>query len=186
MKSVFDKIKTRKIEEVLKALPKGFGPVASDSTYDEIVERINSQKPGFRTLAFSILSWISLVNRPLTVTELLYALSVELGDTAIDKENVVEEETLTSVCAGFVIIDRGNGSVRLAHYTMQDYFDRRGYDLFKDADTDIALTCITYLFFVEFSNYTDEDLARLPFELHYDSEKKNCSTGKPSSIRPCY
>lgn len=167
MRSLVDKINTRKIEEALKALPKGSDSAASNFTYDETVQRINSQEPGFRDLAFTIISWISLANRPLTVTELLYALSIEPGDTAIDEENFVDEETLTSVCAGFVVIDRGNGSVRLAHYTMQEYFDRRRHDLFKDADTHIAITCITYLLFDEFSNYTETDI----MEIRFDPEK---------------
>lgn len=171
VRSLVDKINTRKIEEALKALPKGSGSAASGFAYDETVERINAQEPGFRDLAFAIISWISLANRPLTVTELLYAISIEPGDTAIDEENFVDEETLTSVCAGFVVIDRGNGSVRLAHYTMQEYFDRRGSDLFKDADTDIAMTCITYLLFDEFSTYTGKDLTRLRLELQLYPEK---------------
>lgn len=156
-----DKVNKRKVEEALRALPKGSGPAASDFAYDETVHRIKSQEPGFRDLAFTALSWISLAYRPLTITELLYALSIEPGDTAIDEENLIDEHTLTFICAGFVVIDKSNHSIRLAHYTMQEYFDRRRHDLFEDADTDIAITCITYLLFDEFSTYTEKDLEKI-------------------------
>lgn len=161
MRSLVDKLNTRQVEEALKALPRGSGLAALDFTYDETIERTKSQEKGFCDLAFTILSWISLAKRPLTVTELLHALSIEPGDTAIDEENFVDEDMLTFVCAGFVVIDGGNGSIRLAHYTMQEYFDCREYDLFNDAETDIAMTCITYLMFDVFSTYTQNDLEDL-------------------------
>lgn len=166
MRSLIDKLNTRQVEEALKVLPKGSGLAALDFTYDETVQRIKSQKKGFCDLALTILSWISLAKRSLTVTELLHALSIESGDTAIDEENFVDEDILTFVCAGFVVIDGGDGSIRLAHYTMQEYFDRRKYDLFNDADTDIAMTCITYLMFDVFSTYTQNDLEDLGRSRH--------------------
>ncbi len=161
MRSLVDKLNTRQVENALNALPRGSGLAALDFTYDETVERIKSQEKGFCDLALTILSWISLAKRPLTVTELLHALSIEPGDTAIDKENFVDEDMLTFVCAGFVVNDGGNGSIRLAHYTMQEYFDHRKYQLFKDRNTNIAMTCITYLMFDVFSTHTLNDLEDL-------------------------
>ena len=157
MKSLKDKIFIRKVKEALAQLPKGSGSAASNIAYDETMNRIRGQEKGFRDLAIATLSWISLAKRPLTLRELQCALSVEPGDIAMDEANFVDEETLSSACAGLIVVDHESRIVRLAHYTTQEYFESQKDALFLDRQNLLAETCLTYLSFNVFSNWRFDD-----------------------------
>ena len=122
MQSLKDKITGRKVREALARLPKGSGSTASNIAYDDTIKRIREQDKGFSDLAIAILSWISLAVRPLSLSELQCALSVEQGDTVMDEDNFVDQETLSSVCPGLIIVDHESSVVQLAHYTTRQYF----------------------------------------------------------------
>ena len=153
MQSLKDKVSIRKVKEALAQLPKGSGSAASKIAYDETMNRIREQKKGLCDLAIATLSWTSLAITPLTLRELQCALSVEPGDTAMDEANFADEETLSSVCAGLVVVDHESQIVRLAHYTTQEYFDSQKDVLFPDGQKLLATTCLTYLSFNMFSNW---------------------------------
>ena len=153
MQSLKDKVSIRKFKEALAQLPKGSGSAASKIAYDETMNRIRGQEKGFRDLAIATLSWISLAIIPLTLRELQCALSVEPGDTAMDEANFVDEETLSSVCAGLMVVNHESQIVRLAHYTTQEYFDTQKDVLFPDGEKLLATTCLTYLSFDVFSDW---------------------------------
>ena len=153
MQSLKDKVSVRKVKEALTQLPRGSGSAASKIAYDETMSRIRRQGRGFCDLAIATLSWISLAIRPLSLRELKCALSVEPGDTELDEANFVDEETLSSVCAGLVVVDQESQIVRLAHYTTQEYFESQKDVLFLDGQKLLATTCLTYLSFDMFSNW---------------------------------
>jgi hypothetical protein len=88
------------VREVLEILPKNV-----DETYDEAMERIAQQNEPDKALAKRVLSWVTHACRPLTVCELQHALAVVDSTTALDPENITDEEILTSVSAGLVAID---------------------------------------------------------------------------------
>lgn len=153
MQSLKDKVSIRKIKEALAQLPRGSGSAASKIAYDETMNRIRRQEKGFCDLAIATLSWISLAIRPLTLRELQCALSVEPGDTEMDVANFVDEETLSCVCAGLIVVDQGSQIVRLAHYTTQEYFESQKDVLFLEEQKLLATTCLTYLSFDVFSGW---------------------------------
>ena len=153
MQSLKDKVSTRKVKEALAQLPRGSGSAASKIAYDETMNRIRRQEKGFCDLAIATLSWVSLAISPLTLRELQCALSVEPGDTAMDEANFVIQETLTSACAGLVVVDHKSQIVRLAHYTVQEYFDSQKDVMFLDGQKLLATTFLTYLSFDVFSNW---------------------------------
>ena len=103
------------IRTALKDLPTG--SEAYDCAYKEAMERIKGQIPGSAVLAMRVLWWISFSARPLTTLELQHALAVEIGESAIDEENLPEIEDMVSVCAGLVTVDEESGTIRLVHYT---------------------------------------------------------------------
>ncbi|GJC89130.1 inversin [Colletotrichum liriopes] len=84
--------------------------------------------------------------------ELQEALAVEKGTTEIDEDNRPEIEDVVSVCAGLVIIDEESHIVRLVHYTTQEYFERTRHRWLPDADAFMAVSCITYLNYSNFSS----------------------------------
>ena len=116
------------------------------------MERIKGQVKDQEELATQVLSWIICTKRPLSTSELQYALAVEVGEPELDKENLSQIEDVVSVCAGLVTVDEESGIIRLVHYTTQEYFERTQKHWFPDAESDIATTCITYLSFSAFES----------------------------------
>lgn len=67
----------------------------------------------------------------------------------LDELDLPDKTTLIDVCTGLVTLDEDMGTVRLAHYTVQEYLLKNGI-VPQDADTKLALTCITLLTFDAF------------------------------------
>jgi hypothetical protein len=129
----------------LKNLATGSG--AYDQAYEHAIERINGQVKDQEELAKQVLSWITCAKRPLTTSELRYALAVEIGESQLDEYNLPEIEDMVSVCAGLVTIDEESNVIRLVHYTTQEYFERTQSDWFPNTNTDITTICVIYLSF---------------------------------------
>ncbi|KAJ7816836.1 hypothetical protein B0H14DRAFT_2374382 [Mycena olivaceomarginata] len=62
--------------------------------------------------------------RPLRPSELREALAVEPGANALDPENLLDMSTVISICAGLVVINVKDDTIRLIHYTIQNYLER--------------------------------------------------------------
>ncbi|KAK4695531.1 hypothetical protein P7C71_g2236, partial [Lecanoromycetidae sp. Uapishka_2] len=112
----------RNVRLAYQSLPEGI-----NSTYDEAMRRINQQDEDDAQLA----------NR--------HALATEPNAVALDEEALPDEDLLTSLCAGLVVIETESQVIRFVHYTTQEYFERIRTDRFPTAAVDIALTCLTYL-----------------------------------------
>ena len=116
------------------------------------MDRINGQTADQKELAKQVLSWITCAKRPLTTSELRYALAVEIGKPELDEDNLPDIEDIVSVCAGLVTVDEVSNIIRLVHHTTQEYFVRTQNHWFPDAETDITATCVTYLSFHVFNS----------------------------------
>lgn len=114
--------------------------------YDQTMERIQMQRPGFRLLAEKALLWIVSARRPLKVMELLQALGIDEDELVFDDDNIPQLEDVVSACAGLVIVDKDSEVVRLVHYTTQEYFEQRRDSWLPDAEWRISRACILYLF----------------------------------------
>ncbi|ATY64386.1 ankyrin repeat-containing domain [Cordyceps militaris] len=114
--------------------------------YDQTLERIHMQRPGFRLLAEKALLWIVSARRPLKVMELLQALGIDEDESVFDDDNIPQLEDVVSACAGLVIVDEESNVVRLVHYTTQEYFEQRQDKWLPDAEWRMARACIMYLF----------------------------------------
>ncbi|KAJ6521585.1 hypothetical protein B0H19DRAFT_973913, partial [Mycena capillaripes] len=140
--SLSSKPTIKAVREALKTLPKTL-----NDSYDEAMNRIQSQNKEDRNIAHSTLTWVVNAKRPLTVAELQVALAVEVDDQQLNEDNLLEIETMLSVCAGLVILDEQSDVVRLVHYTTQEYFDSIQQYQFPDAQTEITRTLLTLLAF---------------------------------------
>jgi len=106
--SLVSKTNRREVRRALDNLPKEV-----DATYEEAMERIQAQIEDDKKLAERVLSWITYALRPLSLKEVQHALAVEPGMTEMDSEAIEDEEILTSVCAGLVVIDEESSIIRL-------------------------------------------------------------------------
>ncbi|KAI9727372.1 MAG: hypothetical protein M1834_008443 [Cirrosporium novae-zelandiae] len=148
LNSLTSSITRKVIKTGLEKLPKG--SEALGSAYDHVMERIEKQESCIKEFAIRILSWIVCAQRPLTVSELQYALAIEIGESKLDKDNIPEVEDMISACAGLVTVDQESDVIRLVHYTTQEYFERTRKSWISHPQTDIARTCLTYLLFEAF------------------------------------
>ncbi|KAJ7181443.1 hypothetical protein C8R43DRAFT_1229329 [Mycena crocata] len=147
IESLATKNTVKAVREALKRLPADL-----DRTYDEAMERIDHQSVDDRELAHLVLTWVANTLNPLSVAELCEALAIEPHTTALDPDNLLDIEIVTSVCAGLIIVDEAMSVVRLIHFTTQAYFNKIQSIRFPHAHKTIASACLTYLSFTEFSN----------------------------------
>ena len=133
----------RRMREQLGNLPEKLA-----ATYDQAMQRIESQIPDFVYLANHTLSWITNACRPLKLVELCHALATEYGDSRFDDEGLPDAGEITSYCAGLVVFEPLDGTIRFVHYTTQEYFsDKRSTMRYPDARLDISRKSLTYLIF---------------------------------------
>jgi len=117
----------------------GFGCV-----YGETLGRVKAQGAEKARLGIAVLMWISHSERPLKVDELCHALGVEIGSRDLDIDNVPSIGTLLACCQGLVSIDREASTIRLIHFTLQEYL-RAHPELFGRVHAIMAETCLSYL-----------------------------------------
>ncbi|CAG8092397.1 unnamed protein product [Penicillium salamii] len=145
--------------------------------YDQVMERIDQQRPGLKQLAVKVLSWITCANRPLGIQELQYALAIKEGSSQLDEGDLPHISDMVSVCLGLITIDDESGIIRLVHYTTQEYLTRNREDWVSNAHTEIAKTCVTCLYFDIFETgpcRTHETMrARLQTTALYDYAANN-------------
>jgi len=128
-------------KKALKAIKDGVG---LGDAYDATLERIKAQDEEKATLAISALTWVCHSERPLLVDELCHALGVEIGEKDFDPENVPSMGALLEYCQGLITVDAEASTVRLIHYTVQEYLCSQP-SLFSKPHSVLAETCLTYL-----------------------------------------
>ena len=117
-----------------------------DDAYGTTLDRIREQSGNRANLAMKALMWISCSERPLTVEELCHALSIEVGATDLNVQNVPSVRALMSSTLGLVTIDKHTSTVRLVHFTLHEYLASHP-GLFSSPHSMIAGECLTCLNF---------------------------------------
>ena len=112
--------------------------------YGVTLERINAQDEEKVKLAMATLTWVCHSERPLQVDELCHALAVDIGATDFDPENIPSIDALLHCCQGLITVDKEASTVRLIHYTVQEYLCSHP-GLFNKPHSTLAETCLTYL-----------------------------------------
>ena len=164
MDSLVSKHNPRAVRTALENLPAGL-----EDTYQKVLQRIDSQNADDREMANTVLLWLCCAQRPLTLSELQHALSLDTDCLEFDPQSVTEQDLLLSICAGLVIVDPESGIIRLVHYTAQEFFEGIRDSRFADAQRTIVSTCLQYLSFNAFNGYSHkrrdlkERLDRHPF-----------------------
>jgi len=153
--------------QTLHKMTNGFG---LDDAYGKTFDRIREQGGNRVKLGMGALMWVSCSERQLKAGELCQALGVELGTADLNVYNVPSMRTLLSCTLGLVTIDGPESTVRLVHFTLQEYLVFHP-DLFISPHSMIAEICLTYLNFrsvCELSTPLGTIPPAMPF-LHYAS-----------------
>ena len=144
--------------------------VGLGDAYGVTLERIRALGEEKAKLAMATLTWVCHSERPLEVDELCHALAVEIGSMDFDSENIPSIGTLLDCCQGLITIDNEASTVRLIHFTVQEYLCTHP-DLFSKPQSILAETCLTYLSSQQIKNLSSEsfsDHQSIPF-LGYSS-----------------
>jgi len=115
-----------------------------EGAYSVTLSRIKRQDREKSRLGMAALMWISHSERPLKVDELCHALGVEIGSADLDADKVPSIGTLLACCQGLVAIDKEASTVRLIHFTLQEYLHAHP-ELFDRPHSTMAEICLSYL-----------------------------------------
>jgi len=138
--------------------------------YGATMNRIKGQGGRKAGLGMATLMWVSHAERPLNPDELRHALAVEIGSPSFNNDNTPSIGTFLACCQGLVVVDKEASTVRLIHFTLQEYL-RAHTELFGTAHSTIAETCLSYLNSDQVKALPSDsfpDLQRTPF-LEYSS-----------------
>jgi len=112
--------------------------------YGATIKRIKAQDGDKSRLGMTTLMWISHAERPPRSDELCHALGVQLGSTEFDVGNIPSMSTLVNCCQGLITVDKEASTVRLIHFTLQEYLSVHP-DIFSKPHAAMAEICLTYL-----------------------------------------
>ena len=90
-----------------------------------------------------MLIWVSHAERPLWIDEICNSLAVGMEATDHALENIRPQDTVLGSCLGPVVVDNATSTVRLIHYTLQEYLSWPG--ILPDAHKTLAQSCLAYL-----------------------------------------
>ncbi|KAL2193805.1 hypothetical protein P885DRAFT_71817 [Corynascus similis CBS 632.67] len=142
LESLSTKMNRKAIQVALKSLP-----ATLDATYAEAIQRMYNQAPDLVEVAKSVLFWVICAKRPLTISELrhLYATLEPTNCTPLEDDDLPDGELLTSTCGGLIMVDREAHTVRVVHYTAQEYLERTHVEALEAAKLSLANACLAYL-----------------------------------------
>jgi hypothetical protein len=126
-------------KRALQAVPKDL-----HATYEMALQAIRAKPEEDRELALQTLRWIVNAQRPLQFAELQVALAIQDDHEELDEDDFIQDLDIIEQCASLVILDQETGTIRLDHYTVQEYLLSVPI-LQDDAHLTIAKTCITFL-----------------------------------------
>jgi len=112
--------------------------------YGATIARIKAQDGDKSRLGMAAMMWISHAERPLRADELCHALAVEPGSTDFNIGNIPSISTLVSCCQGLIAVDKEASTVRLIHFTLQEYLSAHP-DIFSRPHSAMAEICLSYL-----------------------------------------
>jgi len=112
--------------------------------YGATIERIKAQDGDKSRLGIEALMWVSHAEQPLKAGELCHALAIELGSRDFNVENAPSISKVVSCCQGLIAVDKEASTVRLIHFTLQEYLSAHR-DIFSRPHSAMAEVCLTYM-----------------------------------------
>ena len=145
---------TKKLEDL---------PLDLEQVYDRILRQIDTDCV---EIATTVLRWVAIARRPLTVDELAMALVLSIGEwekTKLPSEEILHElQDAFKCCEPLVYVGTGNHTINLVHQSAKDYL-LGTYLQYKDglsqyhivtdrANLDLFRICWKYLSLEEFEH----------------------------------
>ncbi|KAH7134453.1 hypothetical protein EDB81DRAFT_870995 [Dactylonectria macrodidyma] len=159
-----------------------------DHAYEQAIERINRQISGMKTLTIKALLWITYAKRQLTTSELQHALTTKTGKSELNHRDLPHIGNIVSICTRLVTVDEESSIIRLVHYITQEYLKQTQERWFLDPESEITVTCVTYLSFIVFKTgfcKTDHEFEeRLRSNPFYDYAAHNWGHHTPKDKLP--
>ena len=119
--------------------------------YDDCFQRLDASGEEDKQFALKVLSYVFYARRPLTMDELLHALSIDPDATDLVSEALYQDFIVFSVSSGLIRIDEESSRVRLAHHTLHEHLQKYPEKLSGDHKRELAIACLTYLSFEAFA-----------------------------------
>ena len=113
--------------------------------FEDTLRRIDNEPRNRQRVAMRSLMWISHARSPLRINELRHALATQIGDTDLDRDNLIQPKLIIECCSGLVVVEDESSIVKLVHHTLQDFLQAQRQNMFPDAETEITNTCLSYL-----------------------------------------
>jgi Ankyrin repeats (3 copies) len=154
LKYILNEVEPRKMIAALSSVPTGL-----PEAYTDVFQRIERKGEGRINLVMKILSWILHAYRPFRMAELRDAISVEIGDTRIEEDYLLEPAFIVEACESLVAYNETDGRVRFSHYTVQEFLERGDIRTHLLSVGDFATICLTYLAFDVFEGPRWESLS---------------------------
>ncbi|OCK74412.1 purine and uridine phosphorylase, partial [Lepidopterella palustris CBS 459.81] len=171
IRTVLDERSIRDREEALNTLPPNL-----EEAFGITIERIQRQPQAWAQQATKILIWINLAERPLSIDELLEACAIREDDHNLDTRGFPSRGTFLDCCLGLAVIEKETSTVRLVHFTLQEYFKTKDQILaqkIQEGHDAIARACLTYLMFRSVTTNTSPQAL-------LDSNRSEAETRTPS------
>ncbi|TFK25936.1 ankyrin [Coprinopsis marcescibilis] len=148
------------VRKALEGLPRGM-----DGMYDLTMDRIKALPEQEADLAKRVLIWVTYAQRPLTVEELVLAVSVCPETFRFDDKLEPGIDSILSICCGLVQVETTDrvrimprSRVRFVHYTAAEYLTKNlARHYVDDPHALIASTCIAFLRYYGFHDASSQD-----------------------------
>ena len=132
-------------------------PPTLDKTYEELLGRIDGEED--RALTKQILEVLAFTLSPLTLSVVCEILQITPGLPRLDESKCLTQPTdILSICGSLLNHDKQSDIITLAHHSVKNYLisDLRNNVAYFQLDEQeghrsLALYCLTYLLFEEFS-----------------------------------
>ncbi len=138
-------------------------PPTLNATYERILRQINNRSQDAQKLVQRTLRWILESHTSLSITALREAVSINIGDTKLDRDAMPPEDEILRCCSSLVRRSAVGPGLELAHFTVKEFLVGLGecqgneFNLFRtnpvDTELYIAEVCLTYLTLQDFSDW---------------------------------
>ena len=144
-------------------------PPTLDATYARILRRVKESNHDVQVLVQRSLRWITHAGNYLSVAALCEAVSINPGDTFLNRDSIPQVEEILRCCSSLVRKPAFGNGLELAHFTVKEYLQKLndvadnefGAYHIQDLPCNIELAevCLTYLNLDDFSrlDITDEE-----------------------------